>query len=107
MSVYDTQNARKRGNRYQSIGGVNGEGITQSNYCYAFLPDEDNYLWVREFPCGCCSICADADYRKDFPTSGNTGCLHSDVCRKWRRYPILKNGEKDPRKEGRNWSCKV
>ena len=73
--------------------------MTQTHYCYAFLPDDENYVWVRELSCAGCSACANADYRKCFPISGSPGCLNSDVCGKWRRYPILKNGEKDPRKQ--------
>ena len=90
------------GNPYNPISGVNGENVSQTNYCYAFLPDDDNYVWVRESSCAGCSVCAHPDYRKSFPISGSSGCLNSDVCGKWRRYPILKNGEKDPRKQVQN-----
>ena len=102
VSLKDTQEARKSGNPYNPISGVNGEGVSQTNYCYAFLPDDDNYVWVRELSCAGCSACAHPDYRKCFPVSGSPGCLNSDVCGKWRRYPILKNGEKDPRKQVQN-----
>ena len=48
------------------------------------------------------AVCAHPDYRKFFPVSGSYGCLNSDVCGKWRRYPMLKNGGKDPRKQVQN-----
>ena len=102
VSLEDTQACRATGNPYESICGVNGEGVTLSNFCYAFLPDEDNDVWVRELSCPGCEACADEDFRQSFPLDGHLGCKNSDVCGNWIPYPILKTGEKDPRKVGKN-----
>ena len=96
-----TQRARKSGNPFQTICGVNGEGVTQSHFCYAVLPDSDNVVWVRELTCPECATCGDPDYRKTFPSSSNVGCLNSSSIGSWRKYLILENGQKDPRKEGK------
>ena len=102
VSLEETQSCRATGNPYESICGVNGEGVTLSHFCFAFLPDEENDVWVRELSCPGCEACADPDFRKSFPLDGNSGCKNSNVCGKWIQYPILKTGEKDPRKEGKN-----
>ena len=71
-----------------------------SHFSYAFLPDGGNYVWVRELSCPGCSVCGDANFKKTFLATN--GCSNSDICGKWRRYPILKTGEKDPRKLAKN-----
>ena len=102
VSLEATQFCRATGNPYESISGVNGEGVTFSHFCYAFLPDDDNDVWVRELSCPGCATCADPDFMRTFPLDTNPGCENSDICGKWTRYPILKTGEKDPRKQGKN-----
>ena len=50
VSVDDTQNARKRGNSYQSIGGVNGEGVTQNHHYYMETYGKEIYfLKIKNF----------------------------------------------------------
>ena len=100
VSLEETQNCRKSGNPYATISGINGEEVTLSHFSFAFLPDSGNYVWVRELSRPGCSICGDADVKKTF--SDTNGCSNSNICEKWRRYPILKTDEKDPRKLAKN-----
>ena len=102
VSLEATQFCRATGNPYESISGVNGEGVTFSHFCYAFLPDDDNDICVRELSCPGCETCADPDFMRTFPLDTNPGCEKSGICGKWSRYPILKPEEKDPRKQGKN-----
>ena len=76
VSLQRTQACRATGNPYESICGVNGEGVTLSHFCYAFLPDDENDVWLRELSCPGCTTCADPDYRKSFLLDGS---FSSDV----------------------------
>ena len=97
----DTSEIRKQGNPYIPLQGVNQEGVSKSHFCFAFLPDDKMEVWVRELSCIGCDHCSSPTFLSD---SGRLQCDNSDICGSWKRYPIMKEGEKDPRKEGKNGS---
>ena len=93
VSLQRTQACRATGNPYESICRVNGEGVTLSLFCYAFLPDDENDVWLRELSCPGSTICADPDYRKSFLLNGS---FSSDVSYRlciWRFYIVSKRLE--------------
>ncbi len=96
------EDLRKERNPYERLQGVNGEGVSSSHYCYAFIPDDKSEVWVRELSCLGCTHCSSARFL--MPQNNRLQCENSDILGAWKPYPILKKGEKDPRKVGKNGS---
>ena len=98
----ETEDCRKEGNPYNSIQGVNGEGVSESHFCFAFLPDASMTVWVRELSCLGCTHCSSDKFLK--LQDGKLLCDNSDILGSWKPYPILKKGDPDPRKVGKGGS---
>ena len=102
VDAQETENCRKEGDPYKPLQGVNGEGVSETHYCYAFLPDDKNEVWVRELSCLGCSYCSSTNFLK--LQNNRLLCQNSDVLGSWKAYPIIKKGEEDPRKAGKDGS---
>ena len=102
VDVHETEDCRKEGNPYHPLQGVNQEGVSESHYCYAFLPDEKNEVWMRDLSCLGCSHCSSPAFLQ--LQNNRLLCENSDILGFWKPYPILKKGGNGPRKDGKDGS---
>ena len=72
-------------------------GVTRNYYCFVILPDEDNVVYARHRSCPnspVCRTCASSDFEQSVKSNQ---CSNCNICGKWRKCLLLKQGEEDPR----------
>ena len=76
---------------------MNQEGASKSHFCFEFYKMTNKMEeWVRELSCIVCDHCSSVTFLSDFE---HLKCDNADICGSWILYLIMKEGDKDPRKE--------